>query len=59
MYDQGPAVVAAQVNNAHGGKAKPLDFMPYGKTIEEPQQELSSEDFIAALLKTGRAKMGR
>lgn len=55
MYDQGSAVIASQVNNSGGGKAKPSDFMPYGKEVEE---EVDQEDFLAALMKTGRARMG-
>lgn len=58
MYDQGAAITASQINNAHGGKARPLDFMPYGK-IKEAEPELDTEEFIAALMRTGRAKMGR
>lgn len=56
MYDQIGAVIASQINNAHGGKAKPLDFMPYGK---KPQDVVDEEDFISQLMATGRAKVAR
>ena len=47
MYDQGPALIASQVNNAHGGKARPIDFIPYGK--QDVEKDLTEEEFIAAL----------
>lgn len=56
MYDQGAALISSQINNAHGGKAKPNDFIFYGK---EPEPELDTNSVIEALIKTGRAKMGR
>lgn len=56
-YDQPSALVAAQVNNAHGGKAKPKDFMPYGKE-EEEEIEVSGDEFANALILKG-AKVGR
>lgn len=56
MYDQGLALVASQINNAHGGKAKATDFMPYGK---DPEPDIEEGDFIAALMATGKARMGR
>lgn len=55
MYDQAGAAVAAQINNAHGGKANPIDFMPYAP--REPEKEATPEDFIAALGKG--VKIGR
>lgn len=58
MYDQGNALVAAQINNAHGGKAKPIDFMPYGKKIEE-DQIVDADTFMAMLAKTEKAKVVR
>lgn len=56
MYDQIGAVIASQINNAHGGKAKPLDFMPYGR---KPQEVADEESFITQLMATGRAKVAR
>lgn len=56
MYDQGSALVASQINNAHGGKAKPNDFIFYGK---EPEVEIDNTSMIDLLMKTGRARMGR
>lgn len=54
-YDQGGALVASQINRAHGGKARPLDFMPYGKDKDEP---LSINEFIAATFGNG-VKIGK
>lgn len=54
-YDQGAALVASQINNAHGGKAKPIDFMPYGK---EPLEAPSINDFIASTFGNG-VKIGK
>lgn len=53
-YDHGAALVASQINNAHGGKARPVDFMPYGKE-DEP---LSINEFIAATFGNG-VKIGK
>lgn len=52
-YDKGFALVAALINNSHGGKAKPKDFLPYGK---EPEQdvEIGSEEFTQILLLGGK-----
>lgn len=58
MYDHGFAIVASMIANVNGGKSKPLDFMPYGKEIPE-EKEMSSDEFISALIATGRAKLGR
>ena len=56
MYDAGSALVAALISNAHGGKAKAIDFMPWGK---EPQEPVEDDIFISQLMATGRAKVGR
>ena len=56
MYDQGAALISSQINNAHGGKAKATDFMPYGK---EPEPDFDEDGLVAALMSTGRARMGR
>lgn len=56
MYDQGSALVASQINNSHGGKARAFDFMPYGKGQEEV---LGEDEFISQLMATGRARVGR
>lgn len=58
MYDHGAAIVASMISNVNGGKSKPLDFMPYGKETQE-EIEMSQEEFISALVATGRAKLGR
>lgn len=54
-YDAGAAVVASVVNNAHGGKATPFDFMPYGERPPEPEPD----DVVAQLLAGGNVKRGR
>lgn len=55
MYDQGHALTASQINNAHGGKAKPIDFMPYGK---EAAEEPSIQEFIKSTFGNG-VKIGK
>jgi hypothetical protein len=55
-YDIPSAIVASQVNNAHGGKAKPLDFVQYGK--DEESQEISTEQMIEKVF-GGAVKRGR
>lgn len=57
-YDAGAAIIAAQINNAHGGRAKPLDFMPYGRE-EEQAQVVDTDQFINLLKMTGRAEVKR
>lgn len=54
-YDAGAALIASQINNAHGGKAKPLDFMVYGK---EPEQDIivNPDEFMSLLAKVGPEK---
>lgn len=55
-YDQPAAIIASVINNVHGGKAKPVDYMPY---MPKPEviDDLNEEDFIAAISKG--AKIGR
>lgn len=60
MYDAGPAIVASLINQAHGGKATPKDFMPYGHEVDESGDDIvDTERFLAALSATGRVKVGR
>lgn len=54
-YDQAGAVVASQINNAYGGKAKVSDFLFYLK--KEEDENASVEEFIKALGKG--VKIGR
>lgn len=56
MYDQGSALVSSQINNSHGGKAKPNDFIFYGK---EPEPEMDTATMIDVLINSGKARMGR
>lgn len=57
MFDQGSAIIASQVNNAHGGKAKPIDFMPYSKEQEEQDVIVDHDTFISLLTKTSNARI--
>lgn len=55
MFDQAGAMVAFQVNRAHGGKANPIDFMPFAPN--EPEVELSENEVLDAIARGG--KIGR
>lgn len=58
MYDAGPALIASIISQAHGGKARPKDFMPYGRSAEESDDTfVDTQTFIAALMNTGRARV--
>lgn len=57
MYDFGAAMVAAQINNAHGGKAKPKDFMPYFRQEETEDVVVDEKQFLSLLMTTGKAKV--
>ncbi len=46
-YDAPGAIVASLISQAHGGKAKPKDFMPYG-VREEANREATLDDFVKA-----------
>lgn len=46
-HDRGPAILASILSHAHGGKAKPSEFMPFGM-VQEDEKELSVEDLITA-----------
>lgn len=57
MFDQGAAILAAQVNNAIGGKAKPEDFIFYGKTDKD---EVTADTSLDAFVKSlGGVKIGK
>lgn len=59
MYDTGAAIVASQVTNMMGGnKTTAKDFMPYIKGVEESSID-DDEGMLAALMASGRAKIGR
>lgn len=57
MFDQGAALVAAQVNHMRGGKATPIDFMPHAPREEKSDEIATPEQFIAAV--GGKVKFGR
>jgi hypothetical protein len=59
-YDQGAAIIAAHMNNIHGGKATPEQFIFYGKEPpdEEKSQQALMQDFIKNVL-GGRVKIGK
>lgn len=44
-HDAPGAIVASLISQAHGGKAKPKDFMPYGVGED---QEATLDDFVKA-----------
>lgn len=50
-YDAGAAVIAATINNVYGGKAKPLDFMPYGRDDAEEDDIVTPDEFMILLAK--------
>lgn len=54
--DQGAAIIASLIANTHGGKTKPIDFMPHAKAEPEIVDE---EQFLSALMSTGRAEIAR
>ena len=58
MYDQGAAIVATQINRAHGGKANPIDFMPYSKP-QDDENTVDAEQFFGLLGTLKGAKYGR
>lgn len=45
-YDAPGAIIASLISQAHGGKAKPKDFMPYGQ--REEATEATIDDFVKA-----------
>ncbi len=55
-YDAGAALISSMISRSHGGKAKPLDFMPWGKP--EPV-ELSGEQFVEQLASVKGVRVGR
>lgn len=58
MFDMGSSLVAAQVNNAHGGKATPKDFMPYATYLKESEDvEVSEDEFFNLLAASGKGKV--
>lgn len=57
MYDRGAAIISATINNAHGGKAKPEDYIPYGKDTSE-DIEVDISQYIQAVF-GGKVKIGR
>lgn len=56
FYDLPGAITASQINNAHGGKAKPIDFIQFGKDDEEKEIEVSDliEKVFGGAVKRGR-----
>ena len=63
MYDRSGAIVAHQINQANKGKAKVLDFIPWGKDeVEEDEiksaEEVTMGDYIKAVL-GGKVNIGK
>lgn len=57
-FDGPAAIVASMVNNAHGGKAKPADLMPYGKEKPVESEEEFTPDHVLKILGKG-VKVGK
>jgi hypothetical protein len=55
LYDRSGAIIASQVNNAHGGKAKVEDFIVYGR---DPEEEIDISEYIKAAF-GGKVKIGK
>ena len=55
LYDRGAAIIASTINNAHGGKAKPEDYIPYGK---DEEKEVDISQYIQAAF-GGKVKIGK
>lgn len=55
MYDRSGAIVATQINNAYGGKARFEDFATFGIEAKE-KQEIS--DYIQSAF-GGKVKIGK
>ena len=51
MYDRAGAMVATQINNAHGGKAKPQDFMLLNENHEV--EDFNPDNDVKLLIKSG------
>lgn len=58
-YDQGNAIVAAAINNAHGGKASAKDFMPYLTKDKESDIVVDADTFMEMLGKNEKSKVVR
>ena len=60
-YDLGAALVASHINNIYGGKAKPEDFIFYGKQDKEADPERDQQSDLQAFIKTfgGGLKIGK
>lgn len=52
MYDAGPALISSILSNAHGGKAKPYDFMPYGREVDSSGDDIVDADKFIQILKS-------
>lgn len=53
-FDAGPAIVASVINNAHGGKATPNDYMPYNRPPEPEPDEVMKLLMADKNIKRGR-----
>lgn len=56
MYDRSAAIIAATINNAHGGKAKPEDYIPYGKDVEEVDISQYIQSAFGGKVRIGKRK---
>jgi len=51
-YDAGPALISSLINQSNGGKAKPKDFMPYGREVDEYGDDIVDADKFIQMLKS-------
>lgn len=56
MFDKGFALVASMISQANGGKAKPIDFMPYGRDNPSEDTFVDPDEFVNLLKMTGRTR---
>lgn len=56
MFDQGPALISSVISKVNGGKANPIDFMPYGKKQEDI---IDGDTFLDRLSQHKGVKIGR
>jgi hypothetical protein len=51
-YDRPAAIIASILSQAHGGKATPKDFMPFGRN----EEEITVQDIVDGF---GEVKIGK
>lgn len=56
MFDTGPALISSVISKSNGGKANPIDFMPYGRKQEDV---IDGDSFVDRLSQHKGVKIGR